>query len=365
MKKNLISKEAKFFFVHHTFILLTICLLVFFPFNKTFSSENTYVVNNIEIEGKINLNFTREKYLEKAFLSSFDILMKKILLSKDLRKIRNIKLNQIKRLISSFQIIEEKYNKDKYYLNTKIIYNDYKVRKFLSKKNISFSEAEKISAIFYPVLFINDEIKNLNDNYFYNEWTNISLKNEVINFILPIESAEDISNIIQMKDNIENLNIYDFVNKYEISNYVFALMDYKNTKLNIYLKINFNDSHVSKNIIYDIKNIDDKKLLNNVLKDLKLKIFDIWKEENLINLLMPLTLDLKFKYKNLNELDALNRIFTKISIIDNYKLNEFNINNSFYKIYYYSGPKKLKTELNKFGYDLKNINGNWELYLNE
>jgi len=365
MKKKSILKKVNFFFSHYTFVLLAICLLFFFPFNKTFSSENTYIVNNIEIEGKINLNFKREKYLKKAFLSSFDILMKKILLSKDLRRIKDVKLNQIKSLISSFQIIEEKYSKDKYYLNTKIIYNDYKVRKFLSNKNISFSEVEKISAIFYPVLFVNNKIKNLNENYFYNEWSNISLQNEVINFILPIESAEDISKIIQMKNNIENLNIDNFVNKYEVPNYVFALMDYKNAKLNIYLKINFNDSQVSKNIIYDIKNIDDRNLLNNILKDLKLKIFDIWKEENLINLLMPLTLDLKFKYKNLEELDELKRIFNKISIIDNYKLNEFNINNSFFKIYYYTGPKKLKTELNKFNYDLKNINGNWELYSNE
>ena len=168
-----------------------------------------------------------------------------------------------------------------------------------------------------------------------------------------------------MKDNIRSLNITELVNKYDVPNYVFTFMNYKNEKLNVHLKINFNDSLVSKNIIYDIKNIEDKIFLNTILKDLKIKIFDIWKGENLINLLLPLTLDLKFKYKNLKELDTLKSAFNRISIINNYVLHEFNINNSFFKIYYYSGPKKLKNELEKLGYDLKNINGTWELYLND
>ena len=57
--------------------------------------------------------------------------------------------------------------------------------------------------------------------------------------------------------------------------------------------------------------------------------------------------------------------FYKISIINNYTLEKFNINNSFFKIYYYGNPKKLRTELLKFGYLLKNNQGFWEVYLNE
>ena len=253
MKKKLIFKKRKKIKKNFIFIILSICLFTLAPFDKTISSENTYIINNVKSEGKIDLNFTREKHLEKAFLSSFEILMKKILLSKDLKKAKSIKLNQIKTLISSFQIIEEKYSKDKYNINIKIIYDDYKVRKFLSKKNISFSEVEKISAVFYPVLIIDGKVKNLKDNFFYNEWSSISLKNEVINFILPLENAEDISKIIKMKDNIRSLNITELVNKYDVPNYVFTFMNYKNEKLNVHLKINFNDSLVSKNIIYDIK----------------------------------------------------------------------------------------------------------------
>ena len=37
----------------------------------------------------------------------------------------------------------------------------------------------------------------------------------------------------------------------------------------------------------------------------------------------------------------------------------------FFKIYYYGNPKKLRSELSKFGYMLMNNQGVWHLILNE
>ena len=54
-------------------------------------------------------------------------------------------------------------------------------------------------------------------------------------------------------------------------------------------------------------------------------------------------------------------LFIKLSIIENYTLEEFNINNSLFKIYYYGNPKKLRSELSKFGYMLMNNQGVWHL----
>ena len=55
----------------------------------------------------------------------------------------------------------------------------------------------------------------------------------------------------------------------------------------------------------------------------------------------------------------------KINIIDKYFLEEFNINNSFFKIYYYGNPKKLSNELLEFGYHLRSDQGKWAIYKNE
>ena len=100
----------------YIFIFLTATIFLFITFTKSFSGENVFIINNVKIEGTVDLNFSREKYLNKAFLDSFEILMTKVLLSRDLKKISDIKLKQIKNLMSSFQILEESYSKDEYKL---------------------------------------------------------------------------------------------------------------------------------------------------------------------------------------------------------------------------------------------------------
>ena len=365
MKNYLLLKYLIVPLREYIFIFLTATIFLFILFTKSFAEENVFTINNVKVEGPIDLNFSRDKYLNKAFINSFEILMSKVLLSRDLTKVSNIKLKQIKNLISSFQILEESYRKNEYKANIKIFYNDIKVKKFLSKKNISFSQSENISAVFFPVLFINDEIQDFDENFFYKEWAEVEIKNKLINFILPLEDLDDTSKILEMKNKIGKIDVDDLVNKYDIKNYVFALIDYQDVILNIHLKINFNNNMISKNISYEVKNINDKLRLNFILKDLKFKITDLWKEENLINLLVPMSIKVKFQHTNIKDLDKLRKIFYKISIIEDYDLEQFNINNSFFKIYYYGNPKRLRSELSKFGYQLENVQGFWQLYLNE
>ena len=365
MKNYLLLKYLAARLREYVFIFFTATILLFIFFTKSFAEENVFTINNVTVKGELDLNFSREKYINRAFSNSFEILMNKILLSRDLAKVNNIKLKQIRSLINNFQILEESYSKDQYKAKIKIFYSGAKVKKFLSLKNISFSQPDNISAVFFPVLFVDDEIQNFSENFFYKHWTEIEIKNELINFILPLEDLEDISQITEMKNRIEELDVDSLVNKYDIESYVFALIDYQNKKLNIHVKTNFNNNKINKNFLYEVENINDELLLNSIAKDLKFKITDIWKEENLINFLMPLTIRLQYQHSNLEALDKLRNIFYKIGIIDSYALEEFNTNNSYFKIYYYGNPKKLRSELLQFGYQLKNDQGHWRLYLHE
>ena len=346
----------------HIFIFLTVAVFSLLPFSKTLSSENVFVIDDIKVEGNFEINFSRDKYINKAFLKSYEVLMSKILLSSDFNKINDLELIEIKKLINSFQILEETYKKEKYKATFKIFYNDLKVKKLLGSKNISFSQPKNISALFYPVLIVDDEIKDFRENFFYNKWNKIKIKNELINFILPIEDLEDLQKIKKIKNKVEELNLESIVKTYNTNNYVFMLMQNQDKKLNIYLKTNFNNNQTSKNISYKFDNISDEIKLEEILKDLKMQITDIWKGENIINLAIPLTIQVKVNNKNLTNLDNLKNIFYKINIIDQYSVEEFNINYTYFKIYYYGNPKKLKTELAEFGYQLKNDQGNWEIY---
>ena len=358
----------KFFIIQirdYIFIILTATIFLLISFTKSLSEENVFIIDKVEVEGLIDLNFSREKYINEAFLKSFDILKSRIILSKDFNEVNNIKLKEIKNLISSFKIIEEIYKNDNYKVSFKVFYNDLKVKKFLAKQNISFSQPKNISAVFFPMLFVNNEIKSFDENYFYKQWTNLSIANEFINFVLPLEDLEDVSEIKKMKNKIENLDVSKFVNKYDIENYVFILMDYNNEKLNVHIKTSLDKNKINKNLLYKIKNIENEKELEIVLRSLKLNINDIWKEANVVNLFMPLSIKIKFDHKKLKNLDKLRNVFYKIDIIDNYTLKEFNVNHAYFKIYYYGNPKKLRTELLKFGYQLIYDQGLWKLKIDD
>ena len=156
MTNYLLLKHQKTILRRSFFILFIITL--FLPFNKSFSEENIFTINDVIIKGEIDLNFSREKYINKAFINSFDMLMNKILISSDLPKINSINIKKVKNLIESFQILEEKYSEYEYEANFKIFYSNDKTKKFLREKNISFSQHEYISAVFFPFIFINNEI---------------------------------------------------------------------------------------------------------------------------------------------------------------------------------------------------------------
>jgi hypothetical protein len=349
----------------YIFIFLTATIFFLFLTQDCFSEEDVFVINNIEIKEKIEVNFSRNKYINMAFKKAFQDLMPKILLSKDLKKANDIKMNKIKYLINSFQIVEEKYSNNEYNAVFKVSFNEFKVKKFLGDKNISFTESKKISAIFFPILFINDEIEDFYNNFFYKHWDETKIENELINFILPIEDLDDIFIIKKMKNKIEKLNLEEIVNKYDTKNYVFALIDYNNKKLKIYLKTNLNSNESSKNISYKIDTLENEDRLNFILRDVKMKITDIWKQQNLVNISIPLVINVNYNYKNLKDLDKLKSKLKKITIIDQFFIDELSIKDSFFKIYYYGNPKNLKTELFNQGYILSDSNGKWGLYNDE
>ena len=58
----------------------------------------------------------------------------------------------------------------------------------------------------------------------------VEIKNELINFVLPLEDLDDISRIKEKKNKIEELNVDDFVNKYDIKNYVLTLLNHQNNQ---------------------------------------------------------------------------------------------------------------------------------------
>jgi len=354
------SKYLKPQLRQYIFIIFTATILLTISFSKAFSKENIFTVEEVAIKGIIEKNFSRDKYINRALNKSFKMLMSKILVSRDLTKIKNIKTKDIKYLINSFQVLDEDYDKDQYEIKLKIFFNEKKIKNMLIKKKIPYSQPEKITVVIIPALFIEGEIKNFQENYFYREWSG-STKNKLIEFILPLEDLEDLSRIEKMKNTIDDASIKQIANNYNEENYVFLFINFENDLLRVYVKTLLEGNKITKNLTYKITNFDDKEKLTYILNDLKIKIEDIWKEINFVNLLMPLSINVKFNHINNNNLDNLKNNLYEVNIIDNYFLEKFDVNYSYFKIFYYGTPKRLKLELNKSGYDLKDNQGRWEI----
>ena len=64
-----------------------------------------------------------------------------------------------------------------------------------------------------PLLIKNNEIFIFNNNYFYKNWNKI-YKDNLIEFVLPLENIEIIQNINKYKDDLINLNLTNLFKEY-------------------------------------------------------------------------------------------------------------------------------------------------------
>ena len=134
----------------YIFIFITSIILLFISTTKSFSEEDVFTINDIKVKGAIDVNFSRDKYLNRAFSISFDTMMNKILLISDLKKVEKLKLKEIKNLIKSFKILEESYREDIYRAELRVIYSEKRVKEFLRKKIYLFLYQK----IFLPFFFL-------------------------------------------------------------------------------------------------------------------------------------------------------------------------------------------------------------------
>ena len=132
------------------------CLYIFFIFLTfnfiEFSTKEvlakTFVVSKIEVEEKYNLSFNKLKVMDRGFKKAFQDISQMILERKDLDKIRNTPINDIKKLIENFSILDEKFINQKYKSIMEVEFNRKKLIKFLGSKNIIISLPKKINVFF-------------------------------------------------------------------------------------------------------------------------------------------------------------------------------------------------------------------------
>ena len=342
--------------------------MIFLTFNFTEFSTNTayaktFVVSKIEVEEKYNLNFNKLKVIEKGFKKAFYDLSKTILQEKDVNNITGTSIEDIKKLVDNFSILDEKFINQKYKSSIEVEFNRKKLIKFLNSKNIILSLPKRIDVFFLPILvdLESNSFNYLNENVFVKNWENIKENFFQINYVLPNEDMEDYLIIRNNFKNIENYNFKEILKKYDSENYIIMIVFKKKNNFKFYSKINFDDKFLVLNENFENKNIQDQLDLKSMILNIKNRYEDNWKSINKMNPSASVAIRLSVKSSNIKKSLKLENALTNLDFVNNFKIEKFDNNNVIYKIYYSSSPKRFLKDILSYDINIDTTSANWRV----
>ena len=372
MLTPLFAYDRFIFFMNYLFrfnkaYITKISLIFIFFFNILifFSTENalsrTYIIKNIDIIEPYDLNFKKDKVVDRAFIEAFKIIISKVLISENLKKINNYDLEAIRTMIKSFSITNEEFIDNKYHAKFNVFFEKKKLINYFHKLNIITSVPIDKNVFFLPILINlnNNEIKMFNENKFYAEWEKIQDNSYLIRYILPDEDLDDYNYIKQNFQDIESYDFKEILNKYDNENYIVSVFLINDNNLDILSKISFNNNisiHKSK-----FENIDFKiqENFNKIILDLKKTYEDKWKVENQINLSIKLPLKISIITKNIDLIKNFEDDLKSSDLIYDYNIESMSKNKTLFKIIYNGNPDRLIKNLKGKNYNLDFSGETW------
>ena len=339
-----------------------ISLLIFF-FSTTKVHAKAFDIDNIKISMPFEMEFNKNKVIDEGFRKAFSQLISVIVNSSDQKKINQILLKEIKGMIESFSIKEEKFVNETYFVSLGVSFNKKKVFDFLEKKNIFPSTPIKKKLLFIPVVI--DENKRdlliFSNNKFFDEWLVNREDFHLIDYILPAEDLEDL-NIL--RDNFDNIEQYDFkeiTNKYDLQDSIIALIFKKEGKLRVLSRISIMGNLIIKNQTFSKTDIENKEAVVEIIKNLQNIYEDNWKNFNQINTSIKLPLYLKIS--NNDNLKILNfeKNLNETDLIYSYSISKFDRDFVYYHIIFNGTPSIFLKTMNDKGFNFNTQNKMWIL----
>ena len=105
------------------FISYVLFIIIFFT---TYLNANNFKVSNVEISSPFELNFKKNRVIDEGFQISFSNLLSMITTSGDKNKIKNIAIKELKSMIDSFTISDEKFINNEYFAKLETTFNKKK-----------------------------------------------------------------------------------------------------------------------------------------------------------------------------------------------------------------------------------------------
>ena len=355
---QIINKLLRLQKVYIFFISFVLFIIIF---STTYLYANSFRVSDIEISSAFEVNFKKSRVIDQGFRTSFSNLLSMITTSGNKNKIKNIKIKEIKSMIDSFTISDEKFINNEYFAKLETTFNKKKILNFLEKRNIFPSIPARNKVLLLPVL-VDTESENIyffNNNIFYEKWNTIKDNYQLLEYLLPSEDLEDLYELQKMSSSIETYNFINLIKKYDLKDYIISIIYKNKDEIKVLSKINFNNSLKINNKNYSNLSLTNENDFNTVIKNLKNIYEDEWKKNNEINTSIKLPLTIYIKSKEYKKILYMEELLANNDLISNFYILKFDNEFTQYRIIYNGSPKTFFNNMDNKYFNLAMENNVW------
>ena len=333
-------------------------LIVFFKTETLFSKDELFNVNNIQLEK--NSKITNNALAEQGIKKGFNKLISRVLLKEDKDKLSDLNFSTIKQLVTYYQItnISDNQKNDKL-VNFNVTFDKEKIHNLFYSRGILYSDISDKELFVLPILIKKSEFFIFNNNFFLENWNEI-FKDELIEFVIPLENIEIIKSINDYKNNLIDLDILNLFQEYKNKNLALVIIENNEaSNAKVYIKTIIQGKGISKSLDFKKKNLNTNEFYEKIITELKKELTNLVKSKNLIDIRTPSFLNTKLDLTKKGNLVELNSRIRNIDSIEKIFVQEFNKDYIDLKIKYLGKLDKLINQLKKEKIDLKLINDQW------
>ena len=345
------------------YIIIIILFIIFSKFSTNNLYASTYQIKDVSLIKPYDLNFKKIVVIEKAFKLAFDELVFKITFSENQNIFENTDIENIKKLIDSFSITEEKFVNDKYSAKFEVNFNKKNVQNFMNGKNVFTSIPIEKKIFLLPILLDSNqkEVFLFSENDFYNNWDNNIKKYHLLDYIKPNEDLDDIKTIKKNLENIEDYNFKNIILKYNLKDYIIAIIFRENKNIKVLSKVNFNNKPSIINHKFENSVFENSLYVEKIIDTLKLSYENEWKKHNQINSSIKLPLTISLDSKNYKLIDKFEKSLVSSDLIAKFYIESITNKYTIYKIIYNATPDKFLLEFNNHGFEIDISKEVWAL----
>ena len=342
------------------FKLMIFILVIFSKTGNVLSENRLFDVNNIKIVNTPSKNINN--LTSQAMKKGFSVLIERILLKEDKKRLDDLNLSDIEELVAYYQTFDEVDDLNKSIKVFNIFFDKDKIHNLFYKRNILYSNLIKSEFYLLPIFKKDEELNIYTKNFFYDRWNKVSFESEIVDFILPIENIEIIQKVNKSKGNLEDLNLVNLFNEYSNKNLGIVLITENNSKIKkVFLKTNILGKKINKSL--EIKNykLEKNELHEKIIINIKNELVNIVKSQNLIDIRTPSFLNAKFKINKKNSLVELKKRVEQIDLVEKIFIQEFNNEFVILKIKFLGKVNNIINEIKKEKINLRLNGEQWSL----